>query len=302
MKYRLEVNEGTSLKFLDTVLLPQIREVEAYSIDLSGLKFLGSPDAVNLLLFIGYLGKISKSQLELTPPSRPDVVSFLSNMRFFVLAESLCFINKVRPIPQAAEPQQMAKRDILEIKHIPIIKTLEGYENWLGINTPKAIIDKLNKLQRGRGDSTLGQVFFELSKNIFEHSKSFGYVAAQVDRELSLHITIGDLGIGIFESLQVYHDWQADFDEKFGPLWDEAKALDIAFAPAVSRKTAKENQLGGAGLYSVLRIVKESKGRLICRSGRTKVFLGYLHNKWETERRSNLTFFPGTQLEVTIPG
>ena len=115
-------------------------------------------------------------------------------------------------------------------------------------------------------------------------------------------ISIGDLGIGIFESLKpFYYEYEYGidgFEREFGPLWNEPKALDITFSPKVS---SKGTGVGGLGLRRVLEAAKESRGSLVCRTGTSKIYLGYWHGQWRTELKTNLDFFPGTQLEVKIP-
>lgn len=312
MEHKLSISEEINLKELDDGLLAALyeqdgspREVDRYVVDLSDLSFSMAPSLVNVLLLIGYLAQISKSEPILIPPNSATVTHFLSDLRFFVLAESLCILDKTRSIPSPVNSEQMAKRDILEVKHIPIQQTEEGFYNWLGQSTSNTIVGKFSRLADGRF-APLATVYIELCKNIFEHSRSFGYVAAQVYRRSAsspvFHATIGDLGIGIHESLHPFYTGDvAEFDRRYGPLWDEAKALDLAFAAGVSSKPKSGDQTMGIGLPTILEIVKSFKGSVICRSGRTKVFFGYWHNDWRTERKSNLAFFPGTHLEVNLP-
>ena len=115
---------------------------------------------------------------------------------------------------------------------------------------------------------------------------------------------IGDLGIGIYESLDdFYRTNYENFERRFGPAWDELKAVDIAFAPGVSSKRFNgidEEEARGIGLRKALTIAQEAGGAVICRSGRTKAFFGYQKNEWVTKRMFNLEEFPGTQLEVYL--
>lgn len=158
----------------------------------------------------------------------------------------------------------------------------------------------VQKTSRTGLDTSAAIVFTELSANIFEHSQSYGYIAAQLHYRV-FRLAVGDLGIGIFKSLQPYYLKDPEgFGQRFGPMWNEPKALDIAFVPGVSSKVAR-GRVGGMGLYSVLNIARRSNGVVICRTGRSKAFLGYQEGKWTSATKSNLPFFPGTQLEVHIP-
>jgi hypothetical protein len=305
LEYRLSISAQVSLKTLDDDLLPQLQEAASrYIVDLSDLGYLVAPDAVNLLLLLGYLERISQEQPILIPPSDTRVMSFLSNVRFFVMAENLCLLNKVHPIPPPVDSRVMAKRNILEIKQIVARQTEEGFYNWLGRQIANTVIEKFSKLAGGRY-AYLTEVFLELCKNIFEHSGSLGYIAAQVyppeSPSSEFHITVGDLGIGLFDSLVSYYkEDNEEFERKHGPIWDEAKALDLAFAPGVSSKK-NSNQTRGIGLPTVLGAVKRSGGSLVCRTGTSKAFLGYWRHSWRTERKVGLAMFPGTQLEVRMP-
>jgi hypothetical protein len=310
MDHRLAISTGTSLQILDDALLPQIGQnarSSQYVFDLSNLSLITAPDAVNLLLLLGYVENVSQKKPILVLPNSPSVVSFLSNVRFFVLAESRCKLVKTKPLPDPVTNAVMAERNILVIKYMSHQEDLESFYDLLIEPLVHSVLNKLNLLLSADSNMNLSSVFTELCKNVFEHSGSFGYVAAQKISSV-LQITIGDLGIGIFETLKAYYLSNVEaFDRRHGPVWNEAKALDIAFVPGVSAKrklntTGEPNNTGGgAGLNSVLETVKESKGRLICRTGTNKIFLGYRRNQWTTLAKHDLLFFPGTQLEVFIP-
>jgi len=310
-------SEDVTLQNLDDVLLPLIPmnksqsspspEDRQYIVDLSRLEYLKLTDAVNLLLLIGYLETGNGPKVLLIPPRAERPNEFLSAMRFFVLAENHCLITNANVIPQ---PVDVKEKKILEIKHIPSQLTDTGFANWLSKNTTNTIIDKLTMLADDELGGLLASAFMELCENVHEHSRSYGYIAAQVveprdpDSPEQFQLTIGDLGIGLYEGLRGFHDEEIrGFERAYGPLWDEMKALDIAFTPGVSfkAKRAFDVEARGIGLWSVFQTVKEFGGSLICRTGRNKVFLGYWHGQWETRRKTALCFFPGTQLEVRIP-
>lgn len=300
---RLEISNELSLKLLDDVLLdlPSPNEIEEITVDLSDLRYQQVTGVVNLLLLLGYLDQNCKHRPLLIPPATESTRRFLSNARLFALAESYCVVDMTRPIPEPVPAREMAQRSILETKHIPPRETDAGFVNRLSRHLKNSIIEKLAILGDGRF-AFLADVYLELSTNIFEHSQSFGFVAAQ-ERDSMFQITIGDLGIGLFRSLQAFYEIDIErFNWKYGPLWDEAKALDIAFAAGASAKKAlRPDEPAGSGLPTVLRSVRDHGGTVICRSGRHKMLAGHRGSSWQTAKKDNLAEFPGTQLEVYIP-
>ncbi len=299
MEYCLSISKEVNLKMLDDEFLPQIKEgVKRCIVDLSNLRFITAPDAATLLLLLHYLEITSEAELILIPPGNPAILSFLSNVRFFTLAQNFSTITK--SFPEPINLNKLAKRNILEIKHIPTLSTEIEFADWLSKSMQNTILGKMGRFGGGHFKE-LPSIYTELCKNIFEHSQSFGYVAAQILPSRQIKITIGDLGIGIFKSLTSFYDENIDrFKRRFGPMWDEAKALDIAFASGVSSKLTESDGEKGIGLYSVLQTAQEFGGTVVCRTGRNKVYLGYQNKSWTTERKSSLNFFPGTQLEVYL--
>jgi hypothetical protein len=297
----IERADEVTLRGLDEELLPHICDASQYIVDLSGLRYIELPNAVYLLLLIGYLKERSGQKPLLVPPDNENVLSFLTNMKFFVLAEnhSLC--------TQAINLAPGHVEQALEIKYLPAALTPEGIENSLTYIQQNTIIDKLVDLGAGQF-AGLATPFRELARNVHEHSGSYGYIAAQLEPKVAdaqrFHLAVGDLGIGIQRSLAPFYESnQRRFERAFGPVWDEAKALDVAFAPGVSSKAKQDlaDDERGVGLWTVLQQVKEARGAIVCRTGHNKVFMGFFRGKWRTQRKTDLSCFPGTQLDVVIP-
>jgi hypothetical protein len=297
------------METLDNNILGELHTgVDQYVVDLSELKYIPAPNAVYLLLLIEYLKRISATDPLLLPPTSEQVISFLSNIHFLVLVESVCDINKPHPFPEPVDPKIMARRAIMEIKHIPVPAKMPSgtFYTWVGKSVKNTIIDKLSKISEGQLNA-LANVYIELVKNIHEHSGSSGYVAAQKltqkdTRSPRLVIAIGDLGIGMKKSLDAWFTMKkTEREKRYGPVWDDGKAIDVAFCPGVTSKDTDMHEGAGAGLYSVLESIQEQGGSLICRSGTSKVFLGFWRGAWRTRRKCNLCYFPGMQLEVSIP-
>ena len=299
----IKISSDITLHELDEHLLLEAKNLtQGCYIDLSDASYITAPGSVILLLYLQYL-KDQGKDITVIPPRKEQTLQFLSNIRFLTEIQKICEL-KLLNFPKPVDRQQLSKWYILEVINIYPRMTETAYREWFSQSTANTIIDKISKLNSSSFED-LSTVYLELVDNVFEHSKSSGYISAQkIDRKLRL--CIGDLGIGIEKSLIPFYEKAVaigKFDRKYGPIWDEPKALDIAFIPGVSGKRFADNgeeEERGIGLRRVLTIAQEAKGAVICRSGTTKIFLGYKQGKWLTERRCNLDHFPGTQLEVYI--
>jgi hypothetical protein len=316
----ITVSTDITLQTLDDLLLPRVSdESNEYTMDLSSATYITAPGGVILLLFLEFI-KSKGKKISLILPRDERALKFLSNVRFIIHAERICdniipsssLFDVNRPYPEPVSSYEMSKRKIFPVHFIPNgVHELE-FGNWLSESIENSLVediarkatDKISELTGGRYKN-LPRVYGELCNNVYQHSRSLGYVACQeiteTDTKPVLRVGIGDLGIGFFQSLAtVYTKDIAGFEQTKGPVWDEAKAIDIAFIPGVSSKRINKDDIRGIGLSTVLAVVKEAKGSLICRSGKTKLFLGYSRNQWRTLRKHCDHHFPGAQLEVNL--
>ena len=252
--HRLTVTTDVTLKALDEEVLPQAQAIDGrYTVDMSSLRFISAASAVNLLLFLQYLRQKSGEPPRLIPPESPDVASLLGNIRFFVFAENTCDIDKGYWLSKglkfpALSHADLTRRRIFQITRIQDCSEPGASYERLGVSTD-SLMHKLAIMGGGRFGE-LGVVYTELCKNIFEHSHSHGYVAAlvlpsKVQYPCTFRITVGDLGVGIFESLSaLYEHDPKQFSLRFGPVWDEPKATDIAFAAGTTSKVQRQDIIG----------------------------------------------------------
>ena len=299
---RIAISSDVTLQTLDEYLIPLSKNIgDTCYIDLSKASFITAPGGAVILLFLQYL-KTKCKDIIILPPKNKNTLLFLSNIKFLTLAQHICDID-LASFPEPVDHARLSKSNILEIIYIYPNMTEFGYSDWLSRNTINTIVGKIDRLGSGKFEN-LSRVFLELTSNVFEHSKSFGYIAAQKIDHSKFKLFIGDLGIGLYKSLYGFYATNCEnFERRFGPAWDEPKALDVAFVPGISSKRLIENleeQQRGIGLYKALTIAKKSNGGIVCRSGTTKSFFGYRQNEWVTERKFNLDELPGTQLEVYL--
>ncbi|GBE41159.1 MAG TPA: ATP-binding protein [Nitrospirae bacterium] len=131
----------------------------------------------------------------------------------------------------------------------------------------------------------------EVCQNIIEHSGNTGFVGIQKYRFQKLEknvvkIAVMDLGIGFRKSL----------GERFD-IKDDIEAVDKALFHAVSRH---EDEGRGHGLASVRRFVNKWNGKISIRSGSAKLAV-VPEWSWGKKRETNLTYFPGAQINIMLP-
>jgi anti-sigma regulatory factor (Ser/Thr protein kinase) len=105
-------------------------------------------------------------------------------------------------------------------------------------------------------------VFSELLRNVIEHaeSKYGGFVCATYNKKRKkISIGISDSGIGLFNSLRVFHKVNSSLE-----------AIRLALTPGISGKTARiggTRENAGAGLFFTKCIAQSSKNYMLIYSG-----------------------------------
>ncbi len=176
----IKITEDINLSNLDDFLSLYIPERETHKIfiELSDASYITAPGAAMILLYLQYLKTVTRSsELIINPPKNKNTRFFLNNIRFFVHAQRFCSISGPQ-LPPVIEKSVLMKWNILHILFIPPDLSEQTYRKWIGYQTSKTIIDKVDKLTNNQIND-LGRIFFELARNVFDHSNSFGYIAAQ---------------------------------------------------------------------------------------------------------------------------
>jgi anti-sigma regulatory factor (Ser/Thr protein kinase) len=137
----------------------------------------------------------------------------------------------------------------------------------------------------------------EACQNIVEHAGTGGWVAAQayfwrrrLGRKVAV-IAVSDAGIGFRRSLE------ATEARKVGDRWGDGAALESALLHSVSRFRDPGR---GQGLAGIKRYLVRWRGKISIRSGTAR--LSVLPD-WDDDvpLAEHLPFFPGSQVQVTIP-
>ncbi|QQE77291.1 hypothetical protein GI364_15130 [Alicyclobacillus sp. SO9] len=135
----------------------------------------------------------------------------------------------------------------------------------------------------------IGINIVEICENVY-HSKDMGYVAVQRYEYPQPMVKVGimDLGIGIAASLEKRY-------KTLRPSWSDLDAIKLSIEPDV---TSREGG-GGLGLTQLSKFIRdEAHGLLSIRSGTGKLVIS---NAGTNREYSDLTYFPGTQIDMTIP-
>ncbi len=226
-------------------------------------------------------------------PEHADTLSYWSRAGFFRHASELFELKGALPRAREAHESDV----LLEIT--PIVQT-DDVHGVVGRIQQKAA-DILHG-QLGLDTSVTGGFGMSLSEscqNIVEHAGQGGWVAVQTykyARRLGRRvvvIAVCDAGIGFRASLESAPGYRRN------DRWDDAMALEDAVLRAMSR--FRHGDKGrGQGLAGIRRFVGRWHGKLSVRSGTARLAIT---PEWDEDApmTESLPFFPGTQMQITIP-
>jgi len=137
----------------------------------------------------------------------------------------------------------------------------------------------------------------EACQNIVEHAGTSGWVAVQAytfRRRLGRRvvvIAVSDAGIGFRRSLESTHA------KRFGERWGDGTALEAALIQGVSRFRDPGR---GQGLAGIKGFLDRWRGKISIRSGTARLAIV---PAWDDDvpLADHLPFFPGAQVQITIP-
>lgn len=137
----------------------------------------------------------------------------------------------------------------------------------------------------------------EACQNIVEHAGTGGWVAVQtymwqrrLGRKVAV-IAVSDAGVGFRRSLE------ASEAKKVGERWGDGAALESALLHGVSRFRDPGR---GQGLAGIKRYLLRWQGKIAIRSGTARLSV---LPEWDDDvpLAERLPFFPGSQVQITIP-
>ncbi len=224
-------------------------------------------------------------------PDDETTLSYWARTAFFRHAESLYEFG--RPVPRARGGDSTVLLEITEVSQ-------SGHVH--------DVVDRIQErskaiLSEGLGldpRATIGfsMTLSEACQNIVEHAGRGGFVAVQTytyrKRLGKRVVVIGvcDAGIGFRRSLEL------NSTRPRSDRWDDGQALE----QGVLRNVSRFNDSGrGQGLAGIRRYVGKWSGKLSVRSGTARIAI---KPDWDDDEpmHEHLPFFPGAQVQITIPG
>ena len=262
--------------------------IRAEQIDLSNVSFV-DPYGMIGLLEIGELCMLEDLRKTVILPQSAEVLKYLERMDFFTPAERYFSLEHSSPDPPGRY-QRSADSDVL-LEITPIEKSDDIHYIVGKVRDRAQAILATHLRFDDRAINGFIVALSEVCQNIIEHSENKGYVGIQKYRFQNMNrnvvkIAVMDVGIGFRKSLSGRFRLRSDLE-----------AIDKALMHGASRY---EDEGRGHGLAAVRRFVNTWKGKLSIRSGRASLSL---LPEWARgrERQQNLTFFPGSQINIMLP-
>jgi anti-sigma regulatory factor (Ser/Thr protein kinase) len=226
------------------------------------------------------------------PPESDEALSYWSRTGFFTFAAELFEVRGELPRPRHSGESSV----LLEIT--PVTRSADVHEVVERVQTrAQAILEQELDLD---AKVTMGfaMTLSEVCQNVVEHAGSGGWVAVQtyrwqkrLGRRVAV-IAVCDAGIGFRQSLESSAGFRA------ADRWDDAMALEEAVIRGVSRFRDPGR---GQGLAGVRKFLARWDGKLSVRSGTARIAIV---PTWDDDvpLRENLPHFPGSQVQIIIPG
>lgn len=232
-------------------------------------------------------------RMDFAVPENPDTLSYWSRTGFFRYAAELYELRGHVPRARDAHESDV----LLEITPIVRSDDVHGVVGRIQQRARDILHGQLNLDTAVTG--AFGMTLSEACQNIVEHAGQGGWVAVQtymyrqrLGRRVVV-IAVCDAGIGFRRSLE-----SAPGHRK-SDRWDDAMALEDAVLRAASR--FRHGDAGrGQGLAGIRRFIGRWNGKLTVRSGTARIAIS---PEWDEDEpmRESLPFFPGAQMQITIP-
>ncbi len=262
---------------------------ESQEIDLQDVTFI-DPYGMVGLLEVGVLLRSKGVQKTMYLPGSEEVLKYLERMDFFKFAGG--YFNLKPPQPQISEKYLRSSYSDVLLEITPIEKS-DDIHFIVGKVKDRAHAILARRLHYDeRAINGFIVALSEVCQNIIEHSKNKGFVGIQkyyfpnMNKNV-VKIAVMDIGIGFKISLS----------ERF-LLKNDIEAIEKALLHGSSRYAEKGR---GHGLAAVRRFVRQWNGKLSIRSGTAKRSIIPVW-AWGREKEIHLTQFPGTQINILLPG
>ena len=278
------------ISYLDSngfeTLLPQSTLNRSYEFDLSQVRFVKPQGIVGLLLLIIHLKSLGK-QITVVVPDNATVLDYLQKIGFFVEARDLVSFTNLSSNFLTARPHPTSTMQALtRVKnHSEVRPVVDKFARYLSeeLRFDEGLVNEL------------WSVMVEMIENIPHHAypndKKFpvneGFVNMQFLPNLrKLYFTVGDLGIGIKESVNRAKHYSYTFRS-------DSSVIKTVMTSGISSKGG----IRGGGIHVTSQKISQFNGWMVIRS-----HTGYAmqYPRGEIRTFDGLNYLPGTQVSIHI--
>lgn len=248
-----------------------------------------SPYGLSALLTLGQMRLHVRPTLAV--PDSDDTTSYWARSNFFHYAEDFFDLKGIVPKRTGSGESQV----LLELTPISKSEDVHDVVGRIQQKAQQIIAKELSLDPKAIVGFTM--TLSEVCQNIIEHAGLGGWVMVQsynwakrLGRRVVV-IAVCDAGVGFRKSLETSGSHVPD------DRWDDGKALEAAVIRGVSRFRDPGR---GQGLAGVRKYVGRWQGKLSVRSGTARIAIV---PNWDDDEAltEHLPYFPGAQIQVTIP-
>ncbi len=244
-----------------------------------------TPYGLTAMLSLGQTRLVKPSFLV---PEDANVASYWARADFFAHGEEFFEFDK-----RVARPRARSNSVVLECTPITKSDDVHGIVDKISERAHEILVESLHFSPQITSRFTMA--LSEVCQNILEHAGRGGWVAVQKydykSKRRNVILAVCDVGIGFRQSLEGSHG------RRLSDRWDDAAALEDTVMRGVSRFPDKGR---GQGLQGVKKFIGQNDGKFSVRSGTARIALVPAWDEDEALIR-DLAFFPGAQLQLTIP-
>ena len=251
-----------------------------------------SPYGLTALLTAGQaLVEAGGSKPRLTVPEADDTRSYWARAGFF--AHAVEYFDLVGKIPRRHD--ESATGVLLPVTAIRAAEDVHAVVGRVQEDALRILTAELEL--EAKAAMGFAMALSEACQNVVEHAGTGGWVAVQTyfwKRRLGrkvVVIAVSDAGVGFRRSLE------STEARKVGERWGDGAALESALLHGVSRFRDPGR---GQGLAGIKRYLSRWHGKIAIRSGTARLAVV---PDWDDDLplAEQLPFFPGSQLQLTIP-
>jgi hypothetical protein len=261
---------------------------ESSTIDLRYATFI-DPFGMVGLLEIGELSKSEGIKKTLLLPESEEVLKYLERMDFFRFSHRYFKLEPSEPAISDKYLRSSYSDVLLEITPIEKSDDIHFIVGKVKSRARAILTRHLHYDEKAIHGFIVS--LSEVCQNILEHSEYTGFVGIQKYHFQKLNknvvkLAVMDIGIGFRKSLSGRFELKDDID-----------AIERALLHGESRYADRGR---GHGLHGVRRFVNQWNGKISIRSGTAKRSI-IPQWTWGKEREVNLTYFPGSQINIMLP-